>query len=411
MELRRIVGPDVKTALRLVREQLGPDAMILSNRRVAGGIEIVAAPETQPGAAAAPATRTATAGVAPERGAVPLLVEALASVAAPPAGAAVPAEGSPLRELQSEMRSMRALLDQSLAEIRCVRTAFGPGVEGRIWRRLTRLGVPNELVSELVAQVPAMAACEDAWSLTLARLAAGIGTAGDPIAQGGVWACAGPTGAGKTTTVCKLAVRHALAHGAQGLALISMDGTRIGGADMLRTVARLLGVPFHAARAGDSLQDLLREVRDAELVLVDTAGVSRRSAEAVQRIAELGELAGRVGTLLVLPATAQYACLDAAVRDYAACRPVAAVVTRLDEALSLGEIVGVLTRERLPLAYTSDGPDIPEDLRVAGGGELVAHATMLDPDGESTLEETRAALATSRIAAVAEAADAARIAG
>lgn len=396
MELKRIVGPDAKTALRLVREQLGPDAMILSNRRVLGGVEIVAAPEMQSALAATRADGVPVLSPADR-------VEARAAV-----GAESPAAWQ-LQELQSELRSMRALLDQSMAEIRGARTAFGPGVEGSIWRRLTQLGIPNVMVRELVAQSGPGLDEETAWTLTLERIAAGLGGIGDSVVQEGVWACAGPTGAGKTTTVCKLAVRHALEHGTQGLVLLSMDGSRIGGADMLRTVARLLGVPFRAARAGESLDDLLHEFPAARLVLVDTAGLSRGSAPVAARISELGELSARVSTLLVLPATAQYACLEAAMRDYGACRPVAAVVTRLDEATSLGEIIGVLWRARLPLAYTSDGPEIPADLHVGTGNELVAHAVKLDPDTGSAPGERHAALAAGRFDPGAEGFDAARI--
>jgi len=421
MELKRIIGPDVKTALRLVREQLGPDAMILSNRRVAGGVEIVAAPEadcTAPpqaprrsagesllkafdlaaGAGAAPATPrhgTNGAGRAPSHAPVSALAPACAPAAASPAppASASPAAGegagAPAQwlEMQSELRSMRALLEERLGELRSERTVGGPGAEGRIWRRLTRIGVPNELVRELVAGVDAEAGWEAAWRATLARLVAGLGTAGDVVAAGGVWAFAGPTGAGKTTTICKLAVRHVLEHGPGGLALLSMDAARLGGADMLRAVARLLGVPFHAAGAGESIEEALRRAPDSTLVLVDTAGIGRRLQARSAQLDELGALQGRVRTLLVLPANAQLSWLHAALADYAACAPVGAVVTKLDETASLGELIGALRRERLPVAYSTDGPEIPDDLRVADAAELVAQALALDPDEEPGRED------------------------
>lgn len=392
MELKRIVGPDVRTALRLVREQLGPDAMILSNRRVPAGIEIVAVPEAQ---SAADREMLSACGRVerPE----------------PASGGEVPAPVQ-LRELQAEMQSMRALLDQSLAELRSARNTIGPGVDGRIWQRLTRMGVPNGLVRGLVAQLPPAAGFDAGWELMLSRLAAGVGSAGDVVARGGIWACAGPTGAGKTTMVCKLAVRHALEHGTEGLALISMDCTRIGGADMLRTVARLLGVPLLTARAGDSLRELLEQVQGARLVLVDTAGLSRRSTLAARLVSELGEMRASVGTLLVLPATAQYACLQAAVSNYSPCQPVAAVVTRLDEATSLGEIIGVLTHARLSLAYTSDGPDVPEDLQVGTATELVARAAMLELPVEAAPDEVSTTFAPGGFIVGADVSDAARIA-
>lgn len=391
MELKRIIGPDVRTALRLVRQQLGPDAMILSNRRVAAGIEIIAVPEGHAsGHDESPRTRRGDEAMSP------------------PAAGDGPTVAQ-LQELKAELQSMRALLDASLAEIRRERQVARPGVEARLWRRLTRMGVPNPLVSELVAQLPAETAPEAAWELVLARLADRMGSVGDVVSRGGIWACVGPTGAGKTTMVCKLAVRHALEHGTEGMALVSMDCTRIGGADMLRTVARLLGVPLRVATPGDSLQGLLAQLQEPRLVLVDTAGLSRRSTLAAELLAELGALGGTVGSLLVLPATAQSGCLQAAVRDYGPGNPVAAVVTRLDEATSLGEVVGVLAQARLPLAYTSDGPDIPDDLQIGEAAGLVAHAALLEPEESTMLPEGGTDIAWPLDAGGAEPADAARI--
>ncbi|MBP9032719.1 MAG: flagellar biosynthesis protein FlhF [Pseudomonadales bacterium] len=428
MKLRRIIGPDVKTALRLVREQLGPDAMILSNRRVPGGVEIVASPEPDTatparsacanagepmlrafglaaGAVAAAPRAHAAPGSGPERapshagvfaarpapvpapGAVSMETLAGASPAAAP-GAGVPPQWL---EMQSELRSMRTLLEERLPGLRAERPVFGPGAEGRIWRRLTRIGLPNELVRELLAGVDGTAGWEAAWSATLARLVAGLGTAGDVVAAGGVWAFAGPTGAGKTTTICKLAVRHVLEHGPGELALLSMDAARIGGADMLRAVARLLGVPFHAGASGETIQDALGRVPPATLVLVDTAGGGPRLRAPGRQLEELGAMRERVHTLLVLPANVQLSWLHAALPDYAACAPLGAVVTKLDETASLGELIGALHRESLALAYSTDGPEIPDDLRVADAAVLVAQALALDPEEEPGREPVPAA--------------------
>jgi flagellar biosynthesis protein FlhF len=293
-------------------------------------------------------------------------------------------------EMQSELRSMRTLLEERLPGLHAERPVYGPGAEGRIWRRLTRIGLPNELVCELVAGVDAEAGWEVAWRGTLARLVDGLATAGDVVASGGVWAFAGPTGAGKTTTICKLAVRHVLEHGPEGLALLSMDAARLGGADMLRAVARLLGVPFHAADSSESIEEALRRVPAKTLVLVDTAGVSRRLHARSRQLEELGALREGVRTLLVLPANAQLSWLHAALADYAACAPVGAIVTKLDETASLGELIGAL-RERLPLAYSTDGPEIPDDLHVADAARLVAQALALDPEEEPGREEASAA--------------------
>ena len=99
----------------------------------------------------------------------------------------------------------------------------------------------------------------------------------------------------------------------------------------------------------------------------------------------------RVHTLLVLPANVQLSWLHAALPDYAACAPLGAVVTKLDETASLGELIGALHRESLALAYSTDGPEIPDDLRVADAAVLVAQALALDPEEEPGREPVPAA--------------------
>ena len=150
-----------------------------------------------------------------------------------------------------------------------------------------------------------------------------------------------------------------------------------------RAVARLLDVPFHAALNGESLPEMLSTAGPSRLVLVDTLGINRKILEHNRLLESLGTLHGRVQTLLVLPANAQLSWLDSAMEDYRPSAPVAAVVTKLDETRSLGEVLGVVMRERLPLAYSTDGQEIPDDLSVASADALVVRAVLLDPEGDS----------------------------
>ena len=375
MELKRITGPDMRTALRLVREQLGPDAIILSNRRTAAGVEIVAGPEQEwPDAVPVPeAVPPASAAPVAPVAAMPVQPAARAPLEDAPTPVE-PAAGT----VQSELRDLRALLEQSLGEMQLERLAWAPGIEGRAWRDLSRRGLPNDLVHALVRDMDGQAEWELAWVALKDRLAAGLVEAGDPVAAGGAFALVGPTGAGKTTTLCKLAVRHVLEHGSEGLVLASLDATRIGGSDMLRALARLLDVPFHAGEDDETPEQLLERIGPCRLLLIDTAGWNRRHAQQAYQLAALGRMGPRVRSLLVLPANAQLAWLNAALRDHRHAAPAAAVITRLDETVSLGEVLGALHTAALPIAYVSDGQEIPDDLHVASVRALVEQA--LEPD-------------------------------
>lgn len=382
MELKRILAPDVRTALRMVREQLGAEAMIFSNRRVNGGVEIIASAQ----GSGAPLNRAAE----PARGG-PVLTDVVADTA-PVAAAPIVRREAPrsdtdvvprLAEVQSELRSMRDLLETRLARTDGGRAELRPDVQARLWQRLTRIGLPNGLVRELVSSTLEDADWETAWLDALCALAAQIPEAGDPVAAGGNFALVGPTGAGKTTTLCKLAVRYALEHGPDAVAIISLDTYRLGATDMLRAVAGLLGADFHAADAEQSVADILGRCKAKRLVLIDTPGLNRRIPAQIGQLAQLGRMGGRVGALLVLPANAQRASLAAAIEDYAIAAPVATVLTRLDETASLGEAIGAIGAAALPVAYSTDGQEIPDDIRIARASELVSHAVALEAGMET----------------------------
>ncbi len=370
MEMKRFIGPDMRAALRMVREQLGPDAVILSNRRVAGGIEVTAGDSSDFGVTDEPAFAPATVSAMP----APLALKArpLATAASRALAPDSAPAGPELLAMRGDLRDLRAMMEEQLGEIRIERFAWGPGVEARAWRLLTRSGLPNDIVSDLIAAVGPGMDWDSAHAALLSAIAAGIECADDVVVSGGVIAAVGPTGAGKTTTLCKLAVRHVLSHGPEGVVLASCDAARLGGADMLRAVARLLEVRFIAATEGEDIAALLARAGESRLLLLDTPGLNRRRAGDGERLAQLARAGVR--SLLVLPANAQRSWLESAAEDYRAARPTAAVMTKLDETVSLGEALGVLLRERLRLAYVTDGPEIPDDLRVGDATELAALA-------------------------------------
>ena len=391
METKRFIGPDMRTALRTVREQLGPDAVILSNRRVGGGVEIIAADgegfSEAPAAAAALEPAIALRDAGSDRG------QPMPSRSAPEPRQPAPRDA--LFEVRGELRELRNLVERRLAVEAAATSAGVRGAEGAVWRHLTRAGLPNDIVSALMASLPVDADVET----LVGTLADAIPEAGDVVARGGVIAAVGPTGAGKTTTLCKLAVRHVLERGSDSLVLASTDTARLGGADMLRAVARLLEVPFLTAVDGESVTDLIARAGNPGLLLLDTPGLNRRRAGDARRLQELA--AAGVNSLLVLPANAQLAWLDAAAGDYRTARPVAAVVTKLDETVSLGEAIGVLLREGLPVAYVTDGPEIPDDIHVCDAVDIARRAVSPVDTATGQGRSARPAVAQTNVARIA----------
>jgi flagellar biosynthesis protein FlhF len=183
--------------------------------------------------------------------------------------------------------------------------------------------------------------------------------------NGGVIALVGPTGAGKTTTIAKLAARWSMQHGSQDLALVSTDGYRIGAREQLMTYARILGAPMHVANSGKELARVLERLKSKKLVLIDTAGMGPRDVRLSEQLAALQLGAARARVLLALPAQGEAHALEEIVRSFASVNPTACILTKVDEAASLGAVISTTVRHQLRIAYLCTGQRVPEDLHAA----------------------------------------------
>jgi flagellar biosynthesis protein FlhF len=361
----------MRSALRKVREELGEDAVILSNRRVPGGIELMAATEMPP--------------PPPPRIAVP--------VAAPTAAGAVErAEAAPRDDggwwqMQQELRSMRDLIEQQYSSFAWQQYRAQQPAQAAMWRRLQRLGLAAGTVRELL-ESSAEAALDlrnpkTAWQQLMSRLSARIAVPEqDPVAAGGVFVFIGPTGAGKTTTIAKLAARHVLEHGNAGIALVTTDSYRIGAHEQLRTLARILNVPCKVVGAQQDLGGALYDLRHCRLVLIDSAGLNAQAPELRAQLAAIDALGERARCLQVLAANSQQQVLRAAQRSYRTANLSGCVLTKLDEAGSLGESISLLIDSALPLVYVAGGQAIPGDIERANPKALVARAIDLAKQAE-----------------------------
>ncbi len=220
-------------------------------------------------------------------------------------------------------------------------------------------------------------------------LARRIETTGERwLETGGVVAFVGATGVGKTTLMAKLAARWVLRHGSRDIAIISTDSVRIGAHDQIHTLGRLLGVPAYAAEGPEALPELLDQLSDKRLVLIDTAGLSQRDPRLEAEMRMLMASSDRLETALVISAAAQAGAIEEAFEKFAAAaQPTNVVLTKLDEATSLGGTLSALIRSKLPLAYVSDGQRVPEDLSPARAHQLLARAVELSRKAGATADE------------------------
>lgn len=286
-------------------------------------------------------------------------------------------QASQMSELQAELADMRFLLEQQLEKITGNHTGVSSPVLASVGRRLERLGLPNESVTRVLSRCTKKTSLADAWPDALANLAHHLPVCGkDVVAQGGVFAFVGPTGVGKTTTIGKLAARYVLEHGADKVALITMDTYRIAAHDQLRSLARILRVPVRVVDESNPLEQVLHSLRHCPLVLIDTAGFRHGDPHLKIQLQMLAQQP-HVKNYLVLSCNSQQQMLKASIHAYSAAGLQGCILTKLDETASMGEALGVIMQSRLPIAYTTDGQDIPKHIEVARGHQLVSKAVAL----------------------------------
>lgn len=294
------------------------------------------------------------------------------------AQSSVPDQTNQLSELQAEIADMRFLLEQQLDRL-TGQPSFQTDspVLGSVSRRLERLGLPKDVIGKVITSCNKTKTLSDAWPDALANLAHQLPiNSRDVVDQGGVFAFVGPTGVGKTTTIGKLAARYVLQHGADKVALITTDTYRIAAHDQLRSLARILRVPVRVVDESNSLDSVLRSLRHCSLVLIDTAGFRHGDPHLKAQLQALAEQP-QVKSYLVLSCNSQEQMLKASVHAYGAARLQGCILTKLDETASMGEALGVVMQNRLPIAYTTDGQDIPKNLEVARAHQLVSKAVAL----------------------------------
>jgi flagellar biosynthesis protein FlhF len=239
-------------------------------------------------------------------------------------------------------------------------------VRARVLHDLAALDIAPEIALKLCDEMPQLESTEDLSSIPLALLAhlvRRLPVIDDRLLEvGGIVAVVGRSGAGKTTAIAKLAASFAERHGAREVALVSTDGYRRHARGELLRYARIIGVPTHIATDPRGLGEVLDALGPRKLVLIDTAGRSRRDLRLAEQLTSLAQHGERVRILLALAATSDLATLDDTVRMFARLKPGACVLTKVDEAESLGAALSTVIRYQLPIAHLSDGQRIPENL-------------------------------------------------
>lgn len=370
MKIRKFFAGTCRDALRQIREEIGPDAVVLSNRSVANGVEIVALAEEDLDALAGGDMPTHRPRPRP---AVP--TAPVASVASPAVAANdIAATSAFAQSMMGELQSMRGLLEEQVAGLVWNDKQRRSPAQGEILRTLLAAGFSAQLGRALLEHLPEGSDRENGldWVKNALKRNLPIMPNEDELMdRGGVYALMGPTGVGKTTTTAKLAARCVMRHGAEKLALLTTDSYRIGGHEQLRIYGKILGVTVHAVKDATDLRLALTELRNKHMVLIDTVGMSQRDRTVPEQVAMLCGAETPVQRLLLLNATSHGDTLNEVVHAYRSASAegggdlAGCILTKLDETTNLGSVLDTVIRHRLPVHYVSTGQRVPENLHVA----------------------------------------------
>jgi flagellar biosynthesis protein FlhF len=399
MHVKRFEGVDMQEVLRLVKHELGPNAVILSTRHIKKGkgafgmfgrpmIEVTAAidregapgpgPRLQPGQRAAAVATPATNPLPPAdlvRALDPLqrdmdqvkdLLEQLAMHErhAPPTN---------YPSLEREVTAVRRMIEHLVRKQQDTSSPlFAPAIMP-YYQRVLGCGLEEALarrVAEKVQNSLAKDKMEDEcyvrghFASTLVKTIPVSGPLYLTPGQLTTVAFVGPTGVGKTTTIAKLAAHYALGE-KKKVALLTIDTYRIAAVEQLRTFAKIIGLSIDVVLTAEELQQALALHRDKDVVFIDTAGRSQRDALQMAELMSFFTAGPRVTVHLVLSATASWSNLMETVERFKELAPASLVFTKLDETNAFGTLLGAALRGQIPLSYFTTGQRVPEDIEVA----------------------------------------------
>lgn len=410
MKVKRYVASTSREALRQVKEELGNDAVILSNRKTKEGVEIMALADAEMSNLVHPplAAPTSAPATIRTRNSFKNKAEAiLADHALPTRSVSRDREPVNLKAqseklstefaqtIIAEIQAMKTTLEDQLANVAWGNFTQRKPEKAKILRTMLEAGFSPALSRRLVDKLTPEFNYEQSLKQAISALSMNLQTIenDEMIEKGGVYAMVGPTGVGKTTTTAKLAARCVIRHGADKVALLTTDSYRIGGHEQLRIYGQLLGIPVRNIKDTEDLHLTLSELKRKHMVLIDTVGMSQRDRMVTEQLSMLMQCGVDVKRVLILSAASNGKTLDEVISAYQKSGIHGCIITKVDETASLGVVLDAVIRRKLLLHYVANGQKVPEDIHAAHARYLL-HRIFKSSQSDSafTLQDAEFAL-------------------
>lgn len=364
MKIKKYVGADFQEAIQKAKKEMGQDAIILHTRHIKKGgflgffaraqVEITVAMDESlqvdrdrrrgMSAAAAPENKSST-GNTPTAKTSELVQEMLQ-----------------MKEIMSDIKS-------KMNEVGSIR-----GISDRVqdfYHRLVENNVDGQIALKIASSVesrlPGNKSTDPAWveevcTRTLQEYIMDIQKPSVlPEKKGVIVVLVGPTGVGKTTTIAKLAANMAFLENKQ-VAMITLDTYRIAAAEQLRTYAEIIGVPLKVVFTTADLEESILQFKDKDVIFIDTAGRSPFNAEHMEELRQFINIAQPDETVLVLSVTTSTRELIDIYEKFGSMNIDRLIFTKLDETRHYGQILNTIDEIRLPIAYFTNGQNVPDDI-------------------------------------------------
>lgn len=405
MHVRVFEAKDMTTGLKMVKEALGPEALILSTRTVRTGrlgvlgkpmLEITAAIDTrwpEAGDRLAGDRRTRPAAVEGDEEREPRqdgrwprppvqepvarpprrqpAHEAAREADPPPAGRDLHGE---LAELRAMVRGLSSrlpaadpatLLHRPYVEPEFTAAPTDPAVSYLVGFGLSRetAQVVARFTRDTIARAGSLSGADlnGIFQAAIARLFTTAELLPAPAGRQQRISLIGPTGVGKTTTLAKIAARALSRHNLR-VGLVTIDTYRVAAVEQLKVYAEIMRVPLEVVLTPEAFQRALERFADRDLVLVDTAGRSPRNQADLDELAAFLRPELGLENHLLLPATAREQELETIIRRFAILPAHRFVFSKIDECGQLGVLLNVHYNHDTPISCLTNGQRVPEDL-------------------------------------------------
>lgn len=361
MQVKRYEVTGINEAMEKIKRDLGPDAIILSSRRIKGEgrekMEVVAAIDTTEKKEDRSGTDVTAwpppAALKDQDDSPPLVVEP---------------DTARLKRMESDLKALRQNLVRLFDHFGIEASSAYCGPLASIYEGMLMRGLSKEcalkLLNALKESLPQRSYIDDRgmWRSLQHFMAQSMAPFFIPEAKGRkVRAFVGPTGEGKTTTLAKLAAR-ALYGEKRKVGIITMDTYRIGAVAQLEIYADIMNVPLETVTDRKELRRAMKRLADKDVVLIDTPGRSRKDTEHLVKMRELLTGDGPVDITLVLSATASSETMARAADRFDITGYDRIIFTKLDDASGCGTIYNVVDRLRKPVSHVADGQRVPQDI-------------------------------------------------